>query len=52
MIKGLYLAWYIGERKGRDIASPERYPVEARGLYGWEPKYREGKDFFDLLKIK
>lgn len=50
MIKSLYLAWYIGKRKGLDIASPHKYPPEARGLYGWEPKYRKGRDFYELLE--
>ena len=49
MIKSLYLAWYIGKRKSRDIGSPHKYPPEARGLYGWEPEYRRGKDFNELL---
>ncbi len=50
MMKSLYLAWHIGQRRGRDIGSPHRYPPEARGLYGWEPKYRRGRDFRVLLK--
>lgn len=52
MIKGLYLAWHIGKRKNIDIASPHKYPSEARGLYGWIPKYRKDKDFSELLKQK
>lgn len=50
IVKGLYLAGYIGKRKGIDIAKPQKYPPEARGLYGWEPKYRKNKEFYDLLK--
>jgi len=50
MIKSLYLAWYIGEKRGIDIASPRKYPPEARGLYGWEPSYRKGQKFEKLME--
>lgn len=37
VVKGLFLAGYLGQKAGVDVAAP-RYPPEARGLYGWTPK--------------
>jgi len=49
MIKSLYLAWHIGRKKGKDISSPQ-YPPQARGLYGWEPMYRDQIELETLIK--
>jgi len=50
VLKSLYLAWNIGKRKDKDISSPQKYPPEARGLYGWKPSYREDLDIEDIFE--
>lgn len=50
MVKGLFLAGKLGEKKGIDISKPHKYPPEARGLYSWEPKYRKELDISQLLE--
>lgn len=41
LIKSLFLSWYLGEIAKKDILKP-RFPMQARGLYSWEPSYRKG----------